>query len=251
MSSKLFFLGAVSLLNLGLWTYIIFGSKNILLKFLFLTIINYTINTFYLTIRFIYEFLTHINRNDHHKINSLEKNGFFQFINTQGSKFSFSLCITVCQVYWLLVLGGDKLMIFPTNKFVSIFLGIYLHFFTGVIITIDMFIIKVIPNKKIYYRDLIIYCLILIIYSFILVILAKNYEKCVIYPFLRLDIVKIVAINIIISICFRNSFQFYHYIHKRNKPKERNINKHKLSSETQKSETDISIDKPLFGDRNV
>jgi hypothetical protein len=267
MSLKsIFFLGIISLINISLWFYIIISNQSVLI-FLYLTILSFTISTFYLTSRFIYEILTFINKekdivkfcqiknsvNDIYienniKLQAIKNNFFFNFINNKLSKFTFSVCITVCKVYWLLVLGGDKLMIFPINDLFLSIMGVYLHFCIGIFILIDMFIIEVKPKKEEFNRDLNIFSLFLIIYSIILVSLAKNFDSCVIYPFLALDYFKILAIKIVIYLNFRNSYQLYYFIHKLNNPKIKIKSKHKDSKETCDTDNEISVENSMIND---
>jgi hypothetical protein len=215
---SIFFLGIISLFNITLWFYIILSNQNIII-FLYLTILNFTISTFYLTNRFIYEILAFINRKNNIKLEKIKNNFLFNFINNKLSKFSFTLCITVCKVFWLLILGGENLMIFPTNNLFYSFTGIYLHFCIGIFVLIDMFIINIDPKKEEFNKDLIIYSLILTIYSIILVSFAKNFDSCLIYPFLSLDYYKIIAINIVIFLNLKNSYEIYYFIFKVNNSK--------------------------------
>lgn len=248
MLAKLIFLGFNAIFNFLLWPLIIFGNQqSIFIKFLFLTILNYTICTIYFCGRFIYELLIYLNRNDELKSEKIKKNSFFIFINNFYSKFSFSLCITVCQVYWLLFMGGENLMTFPADNFFIIFLGVYLHLLIGVAMYIDMHLLEISFNKQNYNRDFLILCLMQIFYSVLLTILAKLNDDCVIYPFLKLDYTQLLAIYIMIIFALRNSYQLYHHCHKRNKPKNKKVNYTKQSL----NNYDNSIDNNLLKEDNL
>jgi len=245
--SKIIFLGFVGLFNLILWPIVMLNDKDqILLNFLYLTLLNFTLCTIYFIFRFIFEIKIFFNtgKNNDISIEIVKNNCIFKFINTHFSKFVFSICITVCQVYWLLILGGEKLMIFPQENFFMKFLGVYLHLIIGIFMYIDMHFIEITLNKKHYYRDFFIFNSIQISYSILLTFLAKNFKSCLIYPFLELDFSQIFSINIVIMFAYKNSYQFYHHIHKRNKRKLEYNNNFNNTLESQK--TGISFEKPFL-----
>jgi hypothetical protein len=251
--SKIIFLGFVALFNSILWPIVMLNDKDqILLNFLYLTLLNFTLCTTYFISRFIYQIKIFLNKSNENSIDKIKNNCFFNFMNEQFSKFVFSICITVCQVYWLLILGGEKLMIFPQDNLFMKFLGVYLHLIIGIFVYIDMHFIEITPNKKHYYRDFYIYNFIQISYSILLTILAKNYKACLIYPFLELNFYQIFSINIVIMFAYRNSYQFYHHIHKRNKQKYNYKNNNNFNNTFESQKTGISFEKPfLYFDKNL
>lgn len=249
MNKKIIFLGFVGIFNIILWPIIMLSDKDqILINFLYLTLLNFTLCAFYFFFRFYFELLIFFNRDDFVQVENIKNNFFFSFFNKYYSKFVFSICMTVCQVYWLLILGGEKLMTFPQENLFVKFLGVYLHLIIGIFMYIDMNFIEITLDKINYHRDYMIFNLIQICYSILLTILAKNYKSCVIYPFLELELSQILSINIIICLAYRNSYQFYYHIHKskRNKLKYKKAD-HLLESH----ETNISMEKPFFNDEKI
>jgi hypothetical protein len=249
MLAKLIFLGLNAIFNFILFLLLIFfGGKEISILFLYLTIINFVICTFYFCNRFIYEYLIYsfTNKNQEIQLEKIKNNKFFYFNNNILSKFSFSLCITVCQIYWLLLLGGKNLMLFPTNNFFIIFLGVYLHLIIGFSMVTDMYLLDIILYKEKYNRDFYILCIFQISYSIFLTTLAKINEKFAIYPFLKLDYLQLIAIYIIVLFSLRNSYDLYHYCHKRNKPKNKNINTNDNLDGAKYEISKILIDENLY-----
>lgn len=232
MIYKIIFLGLVSLINIALIPFIFFIDNQFFLKFLYLTIINYTICTFFFISRLIFEIWNYFKRKrGRGSSEELCQNNFFiKFLVGHFSKFSFSLCLTVCQVYWLLVLGGEKLMKFPEEDFFVQILSVYLHLIIGVFILVDNFFMGITPNKKEYRKDFVLYIFLQVGYSVLLTFLAKNFEECLIYPFLALDYSKIFAINLVNLFAFKNSYEFYHFSRKNNKKKEPIISESNISS---------------------
>jgi len=147
-------------------------------------------------------------------ISEIRNSGFYKFITNKMSKFSFTLCIGVCICYWLLCLGGEALMTFPTDSIFLAFLGLYLHLIIGIIIFLEILNSDIDFTEDKFLRDFLIFMAIDLIYGSVLVVLAKTYERCKIYPFLSLDLNTIVLVNIVLLVIFFNVYQMFYFIHK-------------------------------------
>ena len=92
-----------SLLNLALWLGIVITTiDHIYVTFLFLTVLSFTLSTFYLAYICIMEILLHIHRHNQSRCESLREYRAYKVIRERIFKFVFTASVTVCISYWLL-----------------------------------------------------------------------------------------------------------------------------------------------------
>lgn len=215
---RVYLYGCASLINLFCWItlfWLFYINNRIETFFLYLTLLNFTLATIYLTLKFILELRIHKSKENESALLEIRNSNHFKFIHYKLSKFAFSMCTTVCICYWLLCLGGEALMTFPRNTFFKAFTGLYLHFFIGIIVFFEVLNSDFDFTDDKFLNDFLIFLTINIVYGTILVCLAKTYEKCKIYPFLSLEINTIVLLNIVLLIIFFNCYQMFYFLHKR------------------------------------
>jgi hypothetical protein len=213
---RLIFYSIASLINLSIWLVIIIGNiKKIYITFLYLTIISYTSATFYLFTIWIFELRLFLNRNNLEKLKGIKESRCYIHLRERMFKFVFTASATVCTSYWVLVLGGESVMIAET-RFPNILMNIHVHLLIGIQVVLELIL-----NERKHFPDLFLveYIILIsgvIVYSSFITFVSKYFELAI-YPFLTLPIPQVIAINIFLCIVSFNVYQLYHYIlHKKN-----------------------------------
>lgn len=215
---RLYLYGCASITNILCWLilfYLFCINNKAEIFFLYMTLLNFTMATIYITLKFILELRLHRKKGDEISQSEIKNSKIFKFISLKLSKFSFTLCMSVCICYWLLCLGGESLMTFPNNTFFKVFMGLYLHFFIGIVVFLEAFHSEVDFSEDSFLKDFLIFILFAVVYGTILVVLAKSFEKCRIYPFLSLDLNSIILLNIVLIIIFFNVYQMFYFLHRK------------------------------------
>lgn len=175
--------------------------------YLYLTTLNFIFCVSYLFIIWIYELKFFINRKDEAKTSAIKKTQLYNFIRNRVFKFAFTTCMTVCMGYWILALGGEKVMTFNFN----IYLNVYVHFIIGVQIFLEHLLTERKMISHVYSQDLIVYLIINVLYSIILTSIAKKLNV-VVYAFLLLDVNQIIAVFLVLLLISFNNYQLFHFI---------------------------------------
>jgi hypothetical protein len=205
---KLFVYSLLNLLNLVVWFLILFFSgRKIYITFMYLTILSYTLSMSYLIIILIYEARLHYHRHDSLKQEQIHQSRFFKFLKERIFKLVFQTSLTVCTGYWILCMGGENVMMLGS----PIIMNLYVHLFIGLQVLVDLLWTHRDHLPEVYVFDFVLSMIGITIYHILLVYVAKT-NDLYIYPFLKLEIVQILAIHILLCLISFNVYQFFHYI---------------------------------------
>lgn len=165
--------------------------------FVTLTIINFTLDTIYVTSITYYEYFGH------------HKSKWYLFLKDVAFKFIFVLGMMVCSGYWGLVYLGDKFMPFHFDVYEVLF-SVYVHFIVSLVIFLDLFVTdhQCVTDYK---ADMTILAGFWVFYAFMLVTLAKAFGVNI-YPFLNFHLKEIVMIYFILFMLSFNFYQLFDYI---------------------------------------
>jgi len=180
-----------------------------------MTFVNFALVTIYSLLKFLVELKKNKNKEDENLLEDQKNSFFFKLVNNKLSKFSFTSCISVCTIYWLLCLGGEKIMNSPIKSFPETLMGIYLHFVIGIFVILDNLYSEIDFKEDKFLRDISIFIIINTIYYIILVSLAKTNERYKIYPFLSMDLSFIIMLNVVFIFIYLNAYQIFYFIHLR------------------------------------
>jgi hypothetical protein len=205
---RLIIYSVANILNFTLWLGILFAStKKLHIVFLYLTILSYTFSIIYLFIMWIYEIRLHLNKHNTIKHQMIKECKFYNTMRERVFKYAFLINLTVCIGYWGLCLGGENIM--KTN--INTFVNIYVHGLIGVQMLIELLMTDRKHLPHLFLKDYFISATIIAVYSVLLVAVAKTYD-IYIYPFLRLEVTQITAINLVLFLISFNVYQFFHYV---------------------------------------
>jgi hypothetical protein len=122
----------LSLVNIAFWIGIVASTINTLyITFSYLTVITFTITTFYFSTHFGYNLKYFILEKQQKLTDEHEQDRFYLFMRDRFSKYSFCASTTICILYWCLMLGGDSLM-YMDNDSTPLYVNLYVHFLIGV-----------------------------------------------------------------------------------------------------------------------
>jgi len=210
--------GFTAFINIVCWIYLFslhLIDNKIDVFFLYMTLLNFTLVTIYLTLKFFVELGKYKNKGNENLLEDQKNSFFFKLVNNKLSKFSFTSCISVCLCYWLLCLGGEDIMNLPIRSITQTLMGIYLHFVVGIFILLDNLYSDIDFKEDKFLRDISIFLIFSIIYGIILISLSKTNERYKIYPFLSMDLNLILLLNIVLIFIYFNSYQIFYFIHKK------------------------------------
>lgn len=213
---RIYLYASAACINIIFWLFLQFlflFNKSYEVFYLYLTLLNFSLSTFYLSMKAYFEFKLHLNKTDAQIVDQIKNSKVFKFTSNILSKFAFTLCIGVCVCFWALCLGGEKLMIFETEHFFKIFSSIYLHFIIGIMIFVEIYHSEIDLKEDYFFRDLVILVIFEVIYAILLDFLAKTYDKYAIYPFLKLETNLVIFLNLIIALISFNVYQLFYYLH--------------------------------------
>lgn len=197
-----------TLLNLAVWLGVVIKSFFFLYKtFLYLTFISFTLSTFYLMIMFIVEAEKFWHRRNESRIERIQKRRYYVTLRDRLFKIVFTLSLTVCFCYWLLLLGGDTIMMWQSRAF-DIAITVYVHCLIGLMILFELFLTDRNHYDEHFYKDWLILSAVYIVYTVVLTTVCKV-TSVKIYKFLELEMKQIIVLNIIMYILCFNIYMLY------------------------------------------
>jgi hypothetical protein len=205
----------LNLLNFFVWISVLFFSgRKIYITFMYLTMLSFTLSISYLLIVLIFEVRLHYHRNDSLKQVQIHQSKFFKFLKERIFKLVFQTSLTVCTGYWILCMGGENVMTLGS----PMVLNLYVHFFIGLQLIVDLLWTQRDYLPEVYVFDFILSMIGITIYHILLVFVAKTYDLYI-YPFLKLEIVQIIAIHLLLCLISFNIYQLFHYVVEKNHKK--------------------------------
>lgn len=215
---KLILYSIISLLNLTvLFFVIIFTFSHLYKTFLYLTILSFTLSTFYLTTMWIYEIRLHLNKNNPDHQTKIKECRYYRTMRERVFKFVFTIEVTVCVGYWWLCLGGESIMVVSH----PIYFNLYVHFFIGLQLVLELLLTERNHHPQFFLWDYLLAAAIICVYSVFLTFVAKSFKNMTVYPFLKLALTQILAVNLVLFLISFNVYQFLIFIlDRKNKNKE-------------------------------
>jgi len=197
--------------------------------FFYLTVINLTVTTVYLTAIMYLEFAS---------IRSLEvSQKAVEFWKDHYFKYAFVLSELVFCLFWGLVLLGDNFMTWP-HSILSKLITIYVHGIICMLMLLEVFITPHKYNESHKTRDLVIIVVCLVSYILIQIV-ATEVVKYIIYPYLKwISGMQLTVMNLLITWLTLNLYQFYIYLLKY---KNQNQNQNQTPLNTNLDSYQISI----------
>ncbi len=208
MLLKSIFYSIFSLINITLCILVIItGIEKSIPVFLFLTIISLFCATAYLSIMSYYYIRLYCNKKNFEMTQQISSGKFYIFVKDKLYKFVFTTSFTVTFLYWTLLLGGDEVM----TLIKPLINNIYVHFIISLVLMVDLLTTdRKSPEGK-FVIDYLLMFVFYIVYTIILTVVTKTMGLEMMYPFLYLDIPKIILINLYNILINFNTYQGIHF----------------------------------------